>query len=117
MQSSSRDVRLKRSHARVLAGASLTFRAVPFSSKKPKFDSDISGFLDSLSDSIIEERRQLKNPDEDVFVSLSLEEIRQLAGVLQSILTEGAADDIDPELFVVPRDDVLTCLRTLRAGN
>lgn len=114
MQSSIRNVRLTRPDARVLARACSTFVSVPFSSEKPQFDPDITPFLDILWESIHEKREQLTNPDGDVFVSLSLVEIRQLLVVLESILSEYANIDMELELHVAPRGDVLACLSNLK---
>lgn len=62
---------------------------------------------------MLEKRRQLSDPDGDVFVFLSDEQVCQLTAVLQLILTEYANDDM--ELFVGPRLNVMTCLNNLWA--
>ena len=114
MKSHQRSVRLSRSDSSVLTGACLTFAAVPFSSPKPVFGSDVIAFLDTLFDLLLEKRRQLKDSADDVYIRLSSEELYNLCVVLESILDEYASNDMELELHVGRRDQVFNCLNRLR---
>jgi hypothetical protein len=114
MTPSKKTISLSRSDARLIRKACLTFTDVPFTSAKPLFESDVIPFLDTLFDMLIEKRRQLKDPAEDIFIQLSQEELCSLCIVLESILAEYAHNDVDLALHVGRRADVRQCLSHLR---
>jgi hypothetical protein len=60
MKPSTKSISLTSSDARLIRKACLTFTDVPFSAAKPRFESDVIPFLDTLFDLLLEKRRQLK---------------------------------------------------------
>jgi|688.fasta_scaffold733034_2 hypothetical protein len=114
MKPSTKSISLTSSDARLIRKACLTFTDVPFSAAKPRFESDVIPFLDTLFDLLLEKRRQLKDSAEDISIRLSQEELCNLCIVLESILAEYANNDVDLELHVGRRNDVRHCLSHLR---
>ena len=107
------DIQLSRLDAKIVTGACLTFLAVPFTSKKPVFDLTATDFFNRLLNSVHQKRQQLKDPNGEVLVSMSSSELRDLRTVIHSILIEYADNDMELELFVSSKANVLAFLTHL----